>query len=178
VSGKPRWDKIMPWYCNVFKILAVRLLLNCIMKHLLIFSIILLPVSSIISCSKSSNRQSITNLNDSNYSILHTWNIVYDSTYSGIGLGNHLVLYTGKAGDYFDFNSNGNLYIGEGPNRSTLSYTIINNTTLIISTFGITINGIPDSTYLTGLDDHHATLLAPFFATPGGIFGRKVQLIR
>ena len=149
------------------------------MKHLLIFSIILLPASLlIISCSKSSNGQLTTNLTDSNYTILHTWNIVYDSTYSGVGSGNHLVLCAGKAGDYFDFNSDGNLYIREGANRSTLSYTIINNTTLIISTFGITINGIPDSTYLTGLDDHHATLLAPFFATPGGTFGRKVQLIR
>ena len=148
------------------------------MKHLLIFSIILLPASLIISCSKSSNGLITTKSPGSNSAILHTWNIVYDSTYSGVGAGNHLVTYKGKAGDYFDFNSDGNLYIREGANGSTVSYTVINDTTLIISTFGITINGIPDSTYITGLDDHHATLLTPFFATPGGTFGRKVQLVR
>ena len=148
------------------------------MKHLLIFSIIVLPALLIISCSKSSNRLLTTNSPDSSYTILHTWSIIYDSTYSGAGSGNDLVTHYGKVGDYFDFNSDGNLYIREGTNRTTVSYTIINNTTLIISTFGITINGIPDSTYATGLDGHHATLLTPFFATPGGIFGRKVQLVR
>lgn len=148
------------------------------MKYLFHFSGMLLTASLIISCSRSSDEFLSTQLTGSNSNILHTWNIVYDSTYSGVGSGNHLVTYTGNTGDYFDFNSNGNLYIRERAKRSTLSYTIINDTTLIISTFGITINGIPDTTNITGLDDHHATLLAPFFATPGGVFGRKVQLVR
>ena len=73
--------------------------------------------------------------------ILGKWNIISDSSYAGIGINNHPVNYTGVAGDYYDFRTDGNVYIKEGPAFDTLSYSNVSDTAITIQAFGGNFNG-------------------------------------
>jgi hypothetical protein len=114
------------------------------------------------------------------------WNLVNDSTFEGIGLSNHLVDYTGEAGDYFSFSTNGYVNTKEGAVLDTLTYRIVSDTSVIISDFGLITNGVPDTSTITGLIANNGLGLtgqiivieSPFFLTPGGEFWRKVTLSR
>jgi hypothetical protein len=126
------------------------------------------------------------------------WNLVSDSTYEGAGLGNHPVDYIGQPGDYFSFTTDGHVYTREGGVLDTLTYKVVSDSTIIISDFGIIINGVPDTSRVTGLGADSLTtnngmnttnngmnttaqtiaIESPFFPTPGGVFGRKVTLSR
>jgi hypothetical protein len=105
------------------------------------------------------------------------WNIVTDSGYTGVGLNNHLVVYKGFAGDYFEFTDDGIVYTKEGSVLDTLRYTFLSDAVhVIISGFGSIVNGVQDTSVIS---DHTATSLkitSPLWATPGGIFWRKVVL--
>lgn len=111
-------------------------------------------------------------------SIIGNWNIVTDSTYAGAGISNHPVDYAGQAGDYFDINANGHIYTKEGAVLDTLNYSNVSDTTIIISPFGITLNGVPETSHIITFTAHSLVISAPQIATPGGIFGRKVSLSR
>jgi hypothetical protein len=118
------------------------------------------------------------------------WNLVSDSTFEGAGSTNHPVNYTGQAGDYFSFGTDGYVYTKEGEVLDTLTYRLVSATGVIISDFGIIINGIPDTSTITGLGTNSLTvnnggvtvqtiaIESPFFPTPGGTFWRKVTLSR
>jgi hypothetical protein len=114
------------------------------------------------------------------------WNLVTDSTFEGVGSTNHPVDYTGEAGDYFDFSVNGSVYIKEGAVANTLTYKVVSDSSIIISDFGLIINGVPDTSTITGLTvnnglgltDQIIVIESPFFPTPGGEFWRKVTLSR
>jgi hypothetical protein len=110
-----------------------------------------------------------------NATILGKWNVLNDSQFSGIGLNNHQVNYTGQTGDYFDFRSDHNVYIKEGTALDTLNYRLISDSTISISSFAYAVNETSDITTLT---THRATINAPVVVTPGGQFGRKVDLSR
>jgi hypothetical protein len=101
------------------------------------------------------------------------WNIVVDSSYAGVGLNNHLVVYNGFPGDYFEFAANDSVYTKEGSVLDTLRYTFLADSVhIIISGFGLD----PDTSVIS---DHTATsmvITSTVFATPGGIFWRKVVL--
>jgi hypothetical protein len=60
-------------------------------------------------------------INNSKFTVLTKWSIVDDSAFSGVGLNNHPVNYTGQKGDYFDFRADGNLYIKEGSTLDTFT---------------------------------------------------------
>jgi len=111
-------------------------------------------------------------------SIIGNWNIVTDSTYAGAGISNHPVDYAGQAGDYFNINANGHIYTKEGTVLDTLSYSNVSDTTIVISPFGITLNGVPETSHIITFTAHSLIINAPEIATPGGIFGRKVSLSR
>lgn len=113
-----------------------------------------------------------------NATLLGKWNILTDSTYSGVGVGNHAVNYTGQDGDYFNFTAEGKLYTKEGDILDTLNYHFTSNTTMIIDAFGLTLNGVPATCTITNFATHTVTITAPVALTPGGAFGRKVNLIR
>ncbi|MGZ3874728.1 MAG: hypothetical protein ACXVJD_17545 [Mucilaginibacter sp.] len=106
------------------------------------------------------------------------WNMVSDSTFTGVGYSNHPVNYTGRAGDYFDFRTNGYLYTKEAGISDTLSYQLISDNKIIIASFGVTLNGVPEVSNITTFDAHHLTIDAPAVLTPGGQFGRKITLRR
>ncbi|HEY4322773.1 MAG TPA: hypothetical protein VGN20_02275 [Mucilaginibacter sp.] len=116
-----------------------------------------------------------SNLNPS--SLVGKWNVVSDSTFVGVGVNNHPVDYHGQPGDYFDFRTDGHVYTKEGTAFDTLSYSIVSNTGIIIQSFGLTVNGVPETSNVT-LTANNAVIDAPTFFTPGGAFGRKVTLSR
>jgi hypothetical protein len=119
------------------------------------------------------------------------WNLVSDSTFEGIAQNNHPVDYTGQPGDYFSFTTDGHVYTSEGGVLDTLTYTLVSASHIIISDFGAFLNGVPDTSTITGLGANSLTtnngtntttqtivIESPFFPTPGGIFWRKVTLSR
>lgn len=144
------------------------------MKQVIASSLTALTAIVLFSCSKDAVYQE----DHFNPAIFGKWNIVTDSGFSGVGSGNHPVNYSGKPGDYFEFRTDGHVYIKEGASVETLSYTTTSATTMQITSFGIILNGVPEETLITNLSAHTATLNAPTLFTPGGVFGRKVNLSR
>ena len=127
----------------------------------------------LISCLEGS-----INAQENAATLLGKWNIVADSTFIGVGSNNHAVNYSGHSGDYFDCRVDGNIYIKEGAILDTLSYNLISDTTIIIESFGINLNGTPETSHITNLSLHAATVNAPLVITPGGEFGRVIHLSR
>jgi len=152
------------------------------MKHpsgMLSFVAALLYLTACTKTAVSSNKYEPTRLTGK-------WNLVNDSTFEGAGFSNHQVDYTGEAGDYFSFSANGYVYTKEGAVLDTLTYRMISDTSIIISNFGLILNGVPDTSTITGLTANNGLGLtgqiidieSPFFLTPGGEFWRKVTLSR
>jgi len=114
------------------------------------------------------------------------WNLVSDSTFVGAGSSNHPVDYTAEAGDYFSFSTNGYVYTKEGTVQDTLTYRMVSDSSIIISDFGLIVNGVPDTSAITNLTASNGlgimvqiiVIESPFFDTPGGEFWRKVTLSR
>ncbi|HEX3767852.1 MAG TPA: hypothetical protein VHT72_05710, partial [Puia sp.] len=114
------------------------------------------------------------------------WNLVNDSAFKGAGLSNRMVDYTGEAGDYFNFSTNGYVYTKEKTMLDTLTYSMISDTSIIITSFGLIVNGVPDTSIITGLKDNNGSRVivqtivieSHLSITPGGEFWRKVTLTR
>lgn len=113
-----------------------------------------------------------------NISITGKWNVLTDSTFVGVGLGNHLVTYVGKPGDYFNFGSNGTIYTKESATLDTLSYKLVSNTQIVIAPFGVILNGNSGTSQIIEFTHNHLIIKTPEIFTPGGIFGRTVSLSR
>ena len=143
------------------------------MKHIILPGLTAFISFFLISCKKD-----FVPANDLHASIIGKWNILNDSTFTGVGVSNHAVNYTGQTGDYFDFRTDGYIYIKENTTLDTLSYSITSDTTIIIASFGIIINGVPEVSRVTNLTADGVTISAPFIVTPGGAFGRKINLKR
>ncbi len=61
--------------------------------------------------------------------------------------------------------------LSEGRNLDTLGYTRTSDTTIIIASFGLILNSVPEISHITNLTNHTATINAPVAITPGGEFG-------
>ncbi len=129
------------------------------MKQLILLCVIGVPFF-LVSCKKSSSPEAVAG-------IIGKWNIINDSSYAGVGAGNHLVIYKGKEGDYYNFTSNGKLYINENGMLHTSIFSLTSDTTLIIDSQTYTITNLPT---------HDVIISTPFVYSPGGAFGRKVTL--
>ncbi|HUZ58608.1 MAG TPA: hypothetical protein VMU83_07490 [Hanamia sp.] len=108
-------------------------------------------------------------------SIIGKWNIQKDSTSTGVGSGNHLVIYNGKSGDYFNFSTDGHLYTSENSILDTLNYTISSDS-IMIPDFGY-VGGVGKG-LIPFLSTHSLIITSGYFLTPGGAFGRTVYLYR
>ncbi len=106
------------------------------------------------------------------------WNVVSDSTYTGVGLGNQLVVYTGKTGDYFNFISDNKLYTSESAVRDTLTYRFLSTKEIVLTPFGATINGIQDTSIIRTFSSNRLVIASKTLFTPAGIFGRVITLSR
>ena len=140
------------------------------MKHVISPILIAIITFFLTSCKRDSV--------DSSATIFGKWNVLNDSTFEGVGISNHPANYTGKTGDYFDFRNDGKLYIKEGLKLDTSIYKLTSNTTILIPAFGITLNGVIETSRITNFTAHMITVNAPKVITPGGLFGRKVDLSR
>jgi hypothetical protein len=143
-------------------------------------SIIKLITAIGILCCFACKKQSLPmccGANPTKISIFHNWNIVSDSTYTGVGATNHPVDYAGQPGDYFNVGTNGVIYTNEGGVLDTLIYNSVTDSTIVVSSFGITLNGVPPTSHFS-FTANSMILKAPTIATPGGIFGRKITLSR
>ena len=112
-------------------------------------------------------------------SVRGKWNLISDSTASTIGAGDaHIVSYKGIAGDYFDFRSDGKCYTKEGNAYDTLSYKIVISTKVIISNFGINLNGEWSPSTVTNVGSNKIDIISPEILTPGGTSYREVVLMK
>jgi hypothetical protein len=143
------------------------------MKQIISFGLTTFIVFFLIYCKKNS-----VSANDINATILRKWDILNDSTFIGVGINNHQENYIEQTGDYFDVRTDGFIYIKEGTVLDTLNYSLTSDTTILIASFGIISNGVPEISHITNLTAHGATISAPTVITPGGEFGRKVILKR
>ena len=116
-------------------------------------------------------------VNPPDVSIFHNWNIVSDSSYAGVGITNHPVAYIGQPGDYFDVTTKGVIYTNEGGVLDTLTYRLMSDSTIVVSSFGITLNGVPATSHYS-FTANVMGISTPIIATPGGLFGRKITLSR
>ena len=108
-------------------------------------------------------------------SIIGKWNIQWDSAYTGVGIANHQVIYSGRPGDYFNFTSGGHIYSMENSILDTLSYTISSDS-VMIPDFGY--GGGVGKGQFQSASTHSLIISSGTIITPGGIFGRTVSLIR
>lgn len=114
--------------------------------------------------------------NKNNYiplSILGKWNIKIDSYYVGVGVSNHEVSYVGRPGDYFNFRSDGQVYIMENSISDTLKYTS-GSDSIFIQNFG---SGEGKGKFQSALTKN-LVISSGIFMTPGGTFARTVYLTR
>jgi hypothetical protein len=116
---------------------------------------------------------SCTKNNDVPKSIVGKWNIKIDSFYVGAGLSNHGVTYVGQSNDYFNFSSDGHVYIKENSVLDTLTYTLSSNS-ILVKNFG---SGDGKGEFQS-LSTENMIIRSAYFYTPGGIFGRTVSLTR
>ncbi len=149
------------------------------MKHPSIKLSILAVLLYLTGCTKTARSPNYSKSDD----ITGKWNLVSDSTFEGIGAGNHPFDCAGSVRDYFNFSSNGYVYTREGASLETLTYRMVLDTTIIISDFGIIVNGVQETSTISGLTANSSStqtivIESPFFPTPGGIFWRKVTLRR
>ena len=143
------------------------------------FLAVLLYLAACTKTTKSSNESE-------SGGIIGEWNLISDSTFEGVGASNHPVDYQGSAGDYFNFSSNGSVYTKEGLAFDTLTYRMVSDTRSIITAFGINLNGVQDTSTVsglrTGIGSGNSTQIivieSPLELTPGGEFWRKVTLSR
>ena len=139
------------------------------MKYLISFGVIAV-VFFVASCKKDVHPE------ENNASIIGKWNIITDSSYVGVAANNHLVVYAGQEGDYFDFSSNGKLYIKENGMLDTLQFNLTSDTTMTIDSFLDDSNGTSQTCTITNPAPHNAVVSTAISYTPGGTFGRKVTL--
>jgi hypothetical protein len=128
------------------------------------------------SCKKNAANpsKSTTTLNKS--FLIGNWSIVSDSTYTGSAMTNQPYNYAGQPGDYFNINANGFIYTKEGSALDTLSYHLIADTGIVISSFGPNINGTIYPSHITKIDSTDVIITSPKFTFAAGIFWRKATL--
>jgi len=143
------------------------------MKQIVSFGLTTFIIFFLVNCKKNS-----VSANDMNTSILGNWDILNDSAFVGVGVNNHQASYIGQTGDYFDIRTDGFIYIKEGSDLDTLKYNLTSDSTIVIASFGLIANGVPEISQITDLTAHSATINAPTAITPGGEFWRKVILKR
>ena len=112
-----------------------------------------------------------------NATLAGKWNLLTDSLLSGVGPVSTPKYYSGQPGDYFDFRTDNKLYIKEGSTLDTLAYSLGAGNTITIQTFGISFNGVLQSSNYT-VNVKSAIITTPFVVNPGAYYRRVVHLAR
>lgn len=149
-------------------------------------SLIKLPLFAVLLYLTACTKTASSSDESESAGITGKWNLISDSTFEGVGANNHPVDYKGMAGDYFDFSAIGSVYTKEGLALDTLTYRMVLDSSIIISDFGLILNGVQDTSTVSGLSAGTGSrpftqiivIESPFNLTPGGEFWRKVTLSR
>jgi hypothetical protein len=116
---------------------------------------------------------SCTKSNNTPQSIMGKWNIKIDSSYVGVASNNHKIVYIGQSGDYFNFSSDGHVYIKENSILDTLIYALSSDS-IWIKNFG---SGVGKGQFQTA-STRNLIISSGYFYSPAGAFGRTVFLTR
>jgi hypothetical protein len=139
------------------------------MKNLILIMATCYIAGGLISCKKSSTNPT--------GEIVGKWNIRVDSTASGIGPVQSMHVYVGASGDYFDFRSDGKLYIKEGATLQTFRYKQVTANKITISMVGS--RDIYENCFIDAVTPTSATInFFPQLINPGGNTTKVVYLTR
>lgn len=123
---------------------------------------VLFVFSCLASCNKSGDAGTL----------VAKWNLVNDSIADGGAYGITQTNYIGVPGDYFDFRTNGKLYIKEGTFYDTMAYHVADGNSVIINNFDLYNN---DPVIVQELSQHNATFSGSYGAFEIYLY-RKVNL--
>jgi hypothetical protein len=140
------------------------------MKTLAQATLVLFLIAGLFSCTKTTGVEKTQ--------IIGKWHIKNDSLASGIGPNVTVKNYIGTDNDYFDFRTDNKLYIKEGASLDTSAYQVLSDSTIIINRFGITFNGVPQTSRIKSLIANSVTIFTPFAINPGAYYLRTVNLKR
>lgn len=113
--------------------------------------------------------------NDKPISVFGKWSIQIDTSFVGEGALNHEVIYYGKSGDYFNFNSDGHIYTKENSILDTLTYTLSSDS-ILIKNFS---SGYKGKCLFKLPTAHNIVISSGYFNFyGGGTFGRTIYLYR
>jgi hypothetical protein len=144
------------------------------MKNLIIAVFVIFLISGLASCVKPMH----CDPGMFSATIKGKWGIKNDSVVSGVGPNVTGTNYIGTDADYFDFRDDNNVYIKEGARLDTSAYQLVTDSTIIINKFGISFNGVPETSRITALTSTSATIFTPFLVNPGAYYLRTVNLKR
>jgi hypothetical protein len=83
------------------------------------------------------------------------------------------------AGDYWDFRTDGVVYVREGVKLDTLGYSLLPDSTIIINSFGQFYDGVTFPSNIDTLTVHSAVIQSGTgLRNPGGISTRTLSLKR
>jgi hypothetical protein len=163
----PAWSKIAIRHeCNVLRIYFVNLK-NTFMKPALNSILVIAGLLIfILSCNKNKDKPA---------SIFGKWSIQIDTSFVGVGAFNHEVIYSGKPGDYFNFNPDGHIYTKEDSVLDTLTYTLSSDS-ILIKNFS---SGYEGEGLFRSPSTNHIVISSGYFNFyGGGTFGRAIYLYR
>ena len=136
------------------------------MKHIILIVFTALICFGLISCKKG-----FTSAIVENPTIVEKWNLVNDHYYIGSEATGVDRIYTGTTTDYWDFRTEGNVYIKEDASLDTLSYKLYPDNKITISSFYF---GTITMSNITTLTPHSATISA----SSGLVYLRTINLTR
>jgi len=107
------------------------------------------------------------------------WHVINDSSII-TGPSISYDVFDGSDDDYFNFSSNGSLYIKENSIYDTVNYQIISPDTLLLPGIGFSINGITEPSIFTIKDRRLRIVVNPpgNVITPGHQYQRIINLKR
>ncbi|WP_259071156.1 hypothetical protein HDF24_23920 [Mucilaginibacter sp. X4EP1] len=126
------------------------------------------------SCSKKDGPPAVISTSG-NVSVVGTWSVFGDTTYTGVNTGTNPIIYQGQSGDYFRFASGGLLYTKEGSKLDTLSYNQVSDSEVDIKSFATP--GVVSAVTIISYSQSIIFLNSPLIKSAGGPQQRKVGLI-
>jgi hypothetical protein len=151
------------------------------MKNLALFIPALLITTCLFSCKKTDgDMQTTTKTNFKGVvSIAGEWNVKTDSTFSSIGAFGTGKKYTGETGDYFNFGTDGKLYVKEGAKLDTFTYKTLTDSTFRVAPVGAPANVIPFNGFIKPTTATSVVLTwTPGLVNPGSYYSRVVILAK
>ena len=116
---------------------------------------------------------------DSAISIVSNWSLINDSINSNFGGATHDSNYKGLNSDYFNFSTDGKLYIREGNLYDTSNYQVLSGNKIIIDSISATDNGEYVPSTISVLTPTKATIIVTnAVLNPGGGYERIINLSR